>query len=96
MLASSWASLGYLIEKTAKQKTFKNLRFLRFLLLWGCPGGGLEASWRSCWAMLASSWASLVHFRAMLGHVGAKMANKKGKMATKSAKMNQDGLKITN
>ena len=95
MLGAPWpiwgAFWGHLAEKAAKQKTKKTEGFLRFWLLWGCPGEGLEASWRSCWPMLASSSASMLHFRAMLGHLGAKMANKMGKMAAKSAKMSQDG-----
>ena len=87
-VGTSWpiwrAFLGHLAEKTANQKDFRNIGFSRFWLLWGCPGGGLEASWRSCWPMLVSSSASILHFRAMLGHLGAKMANRTGKMAAKA------------
>ena len=98
-LAPCWELLGrfgrhfwdVLPKRPQSKKPPKTIGFLRFWLLWGCPGGGLEASWRSCWPMLASSSASMLHFRAMLGHLGAKMANKMGKMAAKSAKMSQDG-----
>ena len=98
-LAPCWELLGQsgshfwdiLPKRLQSKKPLKTLGFLRFLLLWGCPGGGLEASWSSCWPVLASSWASMLHFRAMLGHLGAKMANKMGKMTAKSAKMSQDG-----
>ena len=98
-LAPCWELLGQfgghfgdiLPKRLQSKKPAKTLGFLRFWLLWGCPGGGLEASWRSCWPMLASSSASMLHFRAMLGHLGDKMAIKMGKMAAKSAKMSQDG-----
>ena len=97
-LAPCWELLGQsgghfwdiLPKRLQSKKPPKTLGFLRFWLLWGCPGGGLEASWRSCWPMLASSSASMLHFRAMLGHLGAKMANKMGKMAARSAKISQD------
>ena len=98
-LAPCWELLGrfgehfgdILPKRLQSKKHSKTSGFLRFWLLWGCPGEGLEASWRSCWPMLASSSASMLHFRAMLGHLGDKMANKMGKMAAKSAKMSQDG-----
>ena len=83
MLGAPWQfgeHFGDILPKRPQsKKPAKNLGFLRFWLLWGCPGGGLEASWRSCWPMLASSSASMLHFRAMLGHLGDKMANKIGR-----------------
>ena len=98
-LAPCWELLGrfgehfgdILPKRPQSKKLSKTLGFLRFWLLCWCPGGGLEASWKSRWPVLASSWASMLHFRAMLGHLGAKMANKMGKMTAKSAKMSQDG-----
>ena len=98
-LAPCWELLGrsgehlgdILVKKLQSKKPSKTCSFRRFLLLGGCLGWGLQASWRSCWPMLASSSASMLHFRAMLGHLGDKMANKMGKMANKSARMNQYG-----